>query len=618
MRSDLSQNKHWLRDLIIASWNVINFSRRVFLNIGFILILVALFMIFSASQSAPVVIKNNSILTLNLVGDIVEQKTFVDPYDELVSDFAGNRNQHPETLLIDVLDVIREAKGDPKIKALVLNLHSLKNTGLNKLQEIALAINEFKQTGKNVIAYGDYYSQSQYYLAAHADELYLHPMGAISLDGFGRYNMYYKAALEKLKINAHIFRVGTFKSAVEPFIRDDMSEAAKKANINWLGDLWTIYKQDVATARQIETSNFDESVDGFLEKLTQANGSFSTFALDNNWIDGLKSHQELDKYLNEKYGKDINYVNFNHYLASMTQQTDSQPRDEVAIVVAKGTIYDGKRKPGEIGGQSTAALLKQARLDKSVKAVVLRVDSPGGSAFASELIRNEVDAIKQAGKPIVVSMSSMAASGGYWISASADEIWAAPSTITGSIGIFGMFLTYEDSLRALGVTTDGVATTELNGLSAVRALDPQMGKVIQLAIEHGYDQFISLVAEERSIAKADVDKIAQGRVWSGKTAFEIGLVDKLGYFNDAIESAANMAKLSDYDIKVVETKLNPMELFMQELFKTYGPNLADNYDIRHQSIQSLFGDLTIEAEKWTEMNDPAGVYIYCLECDAGR
>lgn len=616
MRSDLTRNKHWLRDLLTACWNVLNFCRRVFLNIGFIFILVVMIIAVNSSQPAPNVIKNNSVLTLNLVGDVVEQKTYVDPYDELLSDMTGDRSRQPEVLLTDILDVVNTAAADENIKGLVLNLHSIKETGLNKLQEIANAITQFKASGKPVIAYGDYYSQSQYYIAAHADETYLHPMGAIGLDGFGRYRSYFKSALEKLKVNAHVFRVGTFKSAVEPFLRDDMSSAAKEANQQWLGDLWSIYKADVANARQFETSVFDEDVENFLAKLKDNNGSFAQYSLANNWVDDLKTHQQLDEHLNQTFGKKAHYVNFNQYLDAISQEFYQPSEDRVAIVVAKGTIYDGKRKPGEIGGQSTAALLKQARTDKSVKAVVIRVDSPGGSAFASELIRNEVDAIKAAGKPVVVSMSTMAASGGYWISSSADQIWAAPTTITGSIGIFGMFLTFEDSLKSLGLHTDGIATTEMNGLSPFRTLDPKMGDVIQLAIEHGYDQFISLVAKHRKMTKPQVDGIAQGRVWSGKKAKQLGLVDHLGFFDDAINAAAELAGLNEYDTKLIHTPLDPMEQFIQDLFKTYIKTDENEFDIRARSVQSLVNMVANEATKWSQMNDPAGVYIYCLECDS--
>lgn len=613
MQREIQTNKHWFKDLILACWGVLNFSRRVFLNLMFIVIIIMVFVIIGASAEKPIHINDNSILKLNLTGHIVEQKTFVDPYDEFMSEAVGSRNVEPEVLLTDILFAIKQAKQDPKIHALLLNLQGLYSGGLSKLQEIALAINDFKSSGKSVIAYGDYYSQAQYYLAAHANEVYLHPMGAIGIEGFGRYQTYLKSALEKLKINSHIFRVGTYKSAVEPYMRDSMSSAAKEANQQWLGELWDIYKQDVAGARGIESSNFDTKLESFISKFKEANGNFATFAMDNNWVDDLMNHQQFDRYINEGYNK-AKIIDFNTYLAALDQQPYEWSNQRIGIVVAKGTIYDGKRKPGEIGGYSTADLLRQARLDNSIKAVVLRVDSPGGSAFASEIIRNEIEALKQAGKPVVVSMSTLAASGGYWISASADEIWAAPSTITGSIGIFGMFMTFEDSLAELGIYTDGVGTTEMAGLSATRKLSDDMAQIIQMAIEHGYDRFISLVATERGMTYEDVDKIAQGRVWSGITAHKLGLVDQLGYYQQAIDSAAQMAELSDYDVEVISKPLSPMEQVFQDLFSSKALASLMPEPSVDTGLLKVLSALSKDVTQVVKLNDPMGAYVLCLEC----
>lgn len=618
MQSELRTNKNWFTDLLRACWGVINFTRNMILNIVFLLILAVILMAFAASQPKPIDIKTNSVLKLAIVGDVVEELTFVDPYDEVVNDALGRNNRAPETLLVDVLETLEYAETDDNIQSVLLDLQGLRSAGLSKLQEIGIAINRFKEnSGKPVIAYGDYFSQGQYYLASHADKIVLHPMGAIGLDGFGRYRMYYKSALEKLKINSHVFRVGTYKSAVEPYLRDSMSDAAKESNKMWMGQLWDMYKADVTTARQASNVEFVETFDGFLSKFKQVDGDFGQFALQNMWVDELMNHQQFDQFMADQYGinKKVRYVDNRTYLAYIGNQLSPETTNaNVAIVVAKGTIYDGKRKPGEIGGHSTAELLKKARQDRNVKAVVLRVDSPGGSAFASEIIRNEIEQLKQAGKPVVVSMSSLAASGGYWISASADEIWAAPTTITGSIGIFGMFMTFEDTLSEyLGIHTDGVATTEMAGLSPYRKLDPQMGDVIQLAIEQGYDRFISLVADEREMSKVDVDKVAQGRVWSGQTAYEFGLVDKLGYFQDAINSAASMAELDDYQIKYMRESLSPMEMFMQELFESYGPT-PEVSSVKAGELTDVLQQILSKTSSWTKFNDPLGMYVYCLEC----
>ena len=617
MEHQLKKNKNWIKDLFKACWGVINFTRSLLLNIVFLILFIFIIAGIAASGEEPVIVESNSVLKLNLVGEIVEEKTFVDPFSQFMADTLGDNDSNPEILLIDILNIIKKATTDDKITALLIDVQYLRGSGLNKLQEIGHALNQFKQTsGKPVLVYGDYFSQSQYYIAAHADEVVLHPMGAVTIDGFARYRMYLKSALEKLKVNTHIFRVGTYKSAVEPFIRDEMSEAAKIANQQWLGDLWSDYKLDVSNARKFEANNFDEQLEGFLTKLKKVNGSLADFAIDNSWVDKLMTHQEFDSYINNEWiNEEPNFIDLKDYIKATKKPTFENTKDKVAVVVAKGTIYNGSRTPGEIGGDSTAKLLKQAREDDQVKAVVLRVDSPGGSAFASEVIRNEIEAIRQSGKPIIVSMSSMAASGGYWISASTDEIWASPTTITGSIGIFGMLTTFEKSLETLGITTDGVGTTELAGFSPTRALSPVMGQVIQTSVEHGYDQFISLVAKERNMTKAEVDNIAQGRVWSGKKAFELGLVDKLGYYQDAIDSAAQHAELTDYQVTFVTKELTPYQMFINDMFAAYVPSVEMTNMKADNNMLSIINSIMGETKTWTQLNDPVGMYLYCYECD---
>jgi protease-4 len=616
MENQLKKNKNWIKDLLKACWGVISFTRTATLNILFLIIATFILIAILAGGEPTVIVENNSVLKLNLSGEIVEEKTFVDPYSEFMSGALGDTDSSPEILLTDILTTLKTAATDSRIKALLIDVKNLQGSGLSKLQEVGQALDRFKQTSnKPVLVYGDYFSQSQYYIAAHADEVILHPMGGVSIDGFGRYRMYLKSALEKLKVNTHIFRVGTYKSAVEPFLRDDMSEPAKIANQQWLGDLWSDYKTDVSKARNFESTNFDEQLDDLLAKLKDVNGNFAQFALNNSWVDKLMTHQEFDLYIDEQWlGQKAKTISLNDYLAATKQPFLENNKDKVGIVVAKGTIYNGSKSSGEIGGDSTAKLLKQAREDDQVKAIVLRVDSPGGSAFASEVIRNEIEAIRLAGKPIVVSMSSMAASGGYWISASTDEIWASPTTITGSIGIFGMLTTFEDSLAEFGIKTDGVATTEMAGFSVTRALNPVMGEVIQTSVEHGYDQFISLVAKERNMSKADVDSIAQGRVWSGKKALELGLVDKLGSYQDAIDSAAERAGLTDFKTTVIKKKLSSYEILMNDLFAAYAPKITVSTN-NNNGMLSVLNRIMAETKTWTQLNDPVGMYLYCYECD---
>ena len=449
-------------------------------------------------------------------------------------------------------------------------------------------------------------------------------MGGVILDGYGRYKNYYKEALEKFNITAHVFRVGEFKSAVEPYLRNDMSDAAKAANIAWIQSLWDQYKQTVASNRQFEVTNFDESLSVLNQKISQVNGSFAQYALNNGWVDGLVTRDQFAEHMNDYAKSDdstrgYQHISLNQYLAvSQPNEIDQLvPADKVAVIVAKGTILDGRQNEGDIGGDSTAELIRRARLNDNVKALVLHVDSPGGSAFASEIIREQLIALKQAGKPLVVSMSTYAASGGYWISANADEIWAAPSTITGSIGVYGMFLAFDKVANEYGIYNDGVGTTELSGLSQLRALDPAVGDLIQMNIEHSYDSFIKLVSESRELSYQSVDAVAQGRVWTGSDAKVHGLVDQLGYLSDAIESAATMAELHDYDTLYIEREKTPEEIILQELFGQVSAWLPthsnDVYSTEHPVIRS-FHMITNELKVLLKLNDPNGVYALCEVC----
>ncbi|MDP4982284.1 signal peptide peptidase SppA [Pseudoalteromonas tunicata] len=613
-------------------WNGLNFSRRLIFNILFVVIIISVIVGFS-SDDGKVIITPGSALVLNLSGQIVEQEKYVDPLEAAIGDSMGQNDEPPEVLLDDVINVINDAAHNPKISVMVLALQQMQNAHLNKLQEIGAALTEFKAQGKKIIATGDSYTQAQYYLAAYADEISMHPYGWVGVEGYAMYPVYFKDALEKLSISQHIFRVGTFKSAVEPFIRNDMSDAAKLANKEWLGALWLQYKTDVAAQRNFDISNFDESMTTFLEKFAAQSGDSGEYALKNGWVDNLKTKEEVRQDLIKLVGlnaegKSFNQVSFSDYLSTikMPFPYDNPLTEKVAVVVAKGNIVDGKRKAGEIGGDSTSALLRKARLDDKVKAVVLRIDSGGGSMFASELIRAEVLALKAAGKPVIASMSSVAASGGYWIASAANEIWAAPSTITGSIGIFGTVMTFENSLARLGVYSDGVSTTEMAGFSPMRELNPQLGNMIQMSIERGYNRFLTIVAEARGMSIEEVDHIAQGRVWIATQAKELGLVDHLGNKQDAIEAAAKLASLDHYDVITVEQTLSPRELFMKEFlsnahvqsFIAIEPAQATIKTSLQTNIKSVVHQLQQEVTSLEDYNDPNGVYARCLVCNLAQ
>lgn len=600
--------------------------RSVILNLLFIAIVVLIgASIFSGDDKAKV--PATAALVLNLTGDLVEEKRWTDPIATAINESLGGEEEAPEVLVSDVVKVLQSATKDNRIQALVLDLSALGRGSLDKMLRIGNEIDAFKAAGKKVFAYGSFYSQNQYYLASYADEISLSPMGTVLLEGYGAYPMYYKNALEKLKINTHVFRVGTYKSAVEPFLRNDMSDEAKEANIEWLTALWSDYKQQVAQRRGFAVDNFDETYAALLQKLQVAEGDLSQYAVNAGLVDAIKTReafrQELIAIVGENDDHSYNHVSFADYadLTIPAKQFDNPITDKVAVVVARGVIVDGSAKAGAVGGDSTAAMLRKARHDDKVKAVVLRVDSPGGSAFASEVIAQEIRLLREAGKPVIASMGSVAASGGYWISAPANEIWAEPTTITGSIGIFGLLHTAENIMPTLGLNVDGVGTTELAGLSGglplFKGLEPAAKDLFQLLIERGYSEFLNLVAENRNMSTADVDKVAQGRVWTGAKALELGLVDKLGSLDDAVKAAADKAGLANYDIRVIGHELSPSEQMIKDLFgeaKAQGWLPHTTVSAEQQLLRKLTTQLKQDFVLLNQFNDPNGVYSYCVSC----
>lgn len=618
----MKENRGTFARIIFGLFSLLNTSRKIIINLVFFTLLLVIF-IAMTSEEERINIENGTALVLDFRGDIVEQKYEIDPMDTFINEALERPEKAPEVLLSDILAVIARAKDDDRISTLVLDLKNMRGSGITKLRDIANALIDFKASEKKVIAFGEQYSQNQYYLASHADEVWLNPKGWMLLDGYGRYQLYFKSALEKLSISQHVFRVGTYKSAVEPYLRDDMSDAAKEANQLWLNDLWQQYKTDVAKQRGFDVSNFDENVDVLVAKLKAADGNVAEYALQNKWVDQLKTRAEITSDLVKLVGSDgedsYKRISFKEYLTEIAPKTTtgSLGQDKVAVIVAKGTILNGNQKPGLIGGRSTANLLRQAREDNSVKAVVLRVDSPGGSAYASEVIRQEVELIKKAGKPVIASMGTYAASGGYWISAPADKIYAAPTTITGSIGIFGFFMTFENTLSKLGVFTDGVGTTDIAGFGLTRELTPGMANIVQLNIERGYRDFIELVAENRNMNPAQVDAIAQGRVWSGRKAQELGLVDELGDLDDAVNAAAKLANLDSFETKLIEKERSERAKIMDNLFgqasALLGKPSATHY--QENSFTTVFNKLSSELKQMAQLNDPQGVYSFCLACE---
>ncbi|MEZ9441659.1 signal peptide peptidase SppA [Vibrio sp. 10N.222.54.F12] len=598
-------------------WKLITFVRLALVNLFFLLSIAIIYFVYFHSDTTQPTVPQESALVLNLSGPIVEQSRYINPMDSVTGSLLG-KDLPKENVLFDIVETIRYAKDDDKVTGIVLALKELPETNLTKLRYIAKALNEFKATGKPIYAVGDFYNQSQYYLASYATKVFLSPDGGVLLKGYSAYSLFYKTLLQKLDVNTHVFRVGTYKSAIEPFIRDDMSDAAKESASRWLGQLWGAYVDDVSNNRQIDAKTLNPSMDSFLKDLESVDGDIAKLAEKLGLVDELATRQQVRLELADVFGSDgqdsYNALGYYEYRTTMLPDLTSESHD-VAVIVASGAIMDGKQPRGTVGGDTTAALLRQARNDDKVKAVVLRVDSPGGSAFASEVIRNEIEAIKQAGKPVVVSMSSLAASGGYWVSMGADKILAQPTTLTGSIGIFSVITTFEKGLNDIGVYTDGVGTSPFSGLGITTGLSEGAKDAFQMGIENGYRRFISLVGENRGMEVDAVDKIAQGRVWTGQDAIEKGLVDEIGDFDDAITAAASLAELETYNIYWVEEPLSATELFIQEFMNQVQMSIGlDIQSMIPSSLQPVTQQLAQDSQLLGNFNDPQGRYAFCLNC----
>ncbi|MDF2153822.1 signal peptide peptidase SppA [Vibrio sp. CAU 1672] len=598
-------------------WKTITFIRLALSNLIFLLMIAILYFIFTYQGEGLPSVEKKSALVVNLSGPIVEQRRYVNPMDSFAGSLLGNELPK-ENVLFDVVDTIRYAKDDPKVSGIVLALRDLPETNLTKLRYIAKALNEFKASGKPVYAVGDFYNQSQYYLASYADKIYLAPDGGVLIKGYSSYSMYYKSLLEKLDVTTHVFRVGTYKSAIEPLVRDDMSTEAKQSATRWVTQLWSAYVDDVATNRSIDAKVLNPSMDELLAHMRSVDGDIAQLAVKLGLVDELATRQTIRSLFAKEFGSDgkdsYNAISYYDYLATMRPNLELAQND-IAVVMANGAIMDGQQPRGTVGGDTVAGLLREARNDDKVKAVVLRVNSPGGSAFASEVIRNEIEALKAANKPVVVSMSSLAASGGYWISMSADKIIAQPTTLTGSIGIFSVITTFEKGFNKLGIHTDGVGTSPFSGEGFTTGLSKGTSEAFQLGIEHGYKRFITLVGQNRDMSLEEVDKIAQGRVWTGQDALQFGLVDQMGDFDDAIKLAAQLAELTEYNIFWVEEPLSPAEQFIQEFMNQVRVSLGiDATSLLPKSLQPVAQQIEQDANLLQNFNDPRGQYAFCLNC----
>jgi len=601
------------------SWRVLNFIREFILNLFLIVLILAgvgiWLQVSSAGSSEPV---QQGALKVDLSGVLVDKPSVSNRLNRISRQLLGsNSDRLQENSLFDVVDAIRHAKTDKNITGIVLDLRDFAGGDQPSLNYVGKALREFRDAGKPIYAIGDSYSQAQYYIASYANKVYLSPQGTVDLHGFATNGLYYKTLLDKLKVSSHVFRVGTYKSAVEPFLRDDMSSEARDADGRWVGQLWQNFLNTVAANRQITPEQLFPGAAGIISGLQAVDGDTAKYALNNKLVDVLDSRAAADKELIKTFGWDKannDYRNVSIYDYTVPQSHQGQDGN-IAVILASGAIMDGEESAGNVGGDTTAAQIRDARLDAKIKAIVLRVNSPGGSVTASEAIREELAAAHAAGKPVVVSMGGMAASGGYWISTPADYIVAAPSTLTGSIGIFGVINTVENSLDAIGVHTDGVATSPLADVATTKALPTEVQQLMQLTIESGYRNFVGLVAASRQKTPEQINAIAQGHVWTGSDAKSNGLVDALGDFDDAVAKAAELAKITTPQLSwyqdepgMFDLLLNQMNASVQALLpvtlKVWLP--APMFDVM-SAMQQQPGLMN-------HLNDPQNRYAFCLNC----
>lgn len=599
------------------TWRALNFVRELVFNIFFILLILVGVGIWMQLSSGTDEHTSRGALLLDITGVVVDKPSSSSKLSALGRQlFGASSDRLQENSLFDIVETIRQAQADRNITGIVLDLKDFAGADQPSMQYIGKALKAFRDSGKPVYAIGDNYSQGQYYLASFANKVWLSPQGVVDLHGFATNGLYYKSLLDKLKVSTHVFRVGTYKSAVEPFIRDDMSPAAREADSRWIGELWQNYLGTIAANRQITPQQAFPGAQGVLDGLSKVGGDTAKYALDNKLVDTLGSSADAEKVLVKQFGwsdEDKNYRAISMY--DYPLKKPSEMGSSVAVIFANGAIMDGEETAGNVGGDTTAAQIRDARIDPKVKAIVLRVNSPGGSVSASEVIRAELAAAKAAGKPVVVSMGGMAASGGYWISTPANYIVANPSTLTGSIGIFGVINTVEKSLDELGVHTDGVATSPLADVSVTKALPPQVQQLMQLSIENGYQRFISLVAQARKSTPEQVDKIAQGHVWTGEDAKNNGLVDALGDFDDAVTKAAELAKLKQWHIEYYQDEptffARMMDGFSGEI-RALLPQALQAY--LPAPLAAAADTVKAETDKLAVFNDPQSRYAFCLTC----
>lgn len=612
-------------------WRSFKCIRQFVINLVFVLFTLCLITIIGlfnqyTDRSQVKLVGNQGALLLTLDGYLADSRESRVIWQDALREL-DNQPVPRQISTFDLIYALEKATTDDRIKGLVLDLNQFEGGNFANLDSLGEAILNFKTSNKPVIAFADNYDQNQYFLASFADQIYLNPIGDVDIRGIRQENLYFKSLLDNLNVSTHIFRVGTYKSAIEPFLRDDMSKEAKSDLQQWVNKVWKSYQQTIANNRKISTERVLPEAKTYIKELQILKGDSSLYAQQRGLITEFADRLEVNQKLIALFGMSEDstqpkLLDVDYYLASLPTLMSSDTSQRVAVVNVEGAIIDGESYEQEVGGDTIARLLREAYEDDSIKAVVLRVNSPGGSAFASEIIRQELVHLQRAGKPVVVSMGGMAASGGYWISSTADYIVAEKNTITGSIGIFSVFPTFEKTMKRAGVSADGISTSALADMSSYSGVSAELNSVLQLQIERGYDRFLTLVSKGRNLSKEQVDKIAQGRIWLGLDALEHKLVDEIGGLEVAIGKAIQLVSeqmgttpededfgviwLQEENTHLLGSLLKGLQLQLNtNLIKSFTDNLS--FFKVHQKELKQLGLLT-------KMNDPKGQYLYCLTC----
>nr|WP_320411866.1 signal peptide peptidase SppA [Candidatus Blochmannia herculeanus] len=590
--------------------------RTVIINIFFIIFIMISVGVYLNLRDSSASLSKYSALILDLSGIIVDKPVTYSKFQKFSQHLLNtNRSNAKENSLFDIINILRQAKNDPHITGLILSLKNFYGSNQTSLEYIGKALREFKESGKPIYAISDYYNQSQYLLASYANKIYLTPHGFVDLRGISTSKLYYKSLLDNLKVNTHIFRVGAYKSAVEPFIQDHMSDHVRHEETKLVNRLWDQYLKIISINRNTTTQAIFPGINNILNELHQMQGDTAAYALKNKWIDEIASHFVIENTMKEIFGSNKQGTSFNaismydYNLIAPTKQDN-----QIAIICINGPIVDGPDIPGSIGGDTIAHKIRSARFDPKIKAIVLRVNSPGGSVNASELIRLELIAVRDSGKPVVVSMGGIAASGGYWISTPANVIIASNSTITGSIGIFGIINTFEKSLDTIGIHSDGVNTSPISNISITTPLPTEYINMMQLYVNTSYHYFINTVAESRCKTAEDIHKIAQGHVWLGYDAIKNGLIDNIGDLDDAINKAIELAHLKEYQLNWYENKINWIDVLMQQANKVIH-NIIMNLLNHYVSLINVNNNIKINNSNILQFswNDPK--HCYALDLD---